>query len=504
MTDGPARERMEVAIEVMRRSVADRRTDKACPSVGAVIVLPDGTVETACRGELREGDHAEYTLIDKKLRDRDLTGSEIFATLEPCAPESRGEGKTPCAMRIVAARIAKVWVGITDPDPTVDRRGIKYLQENGVEVAMFDPDLQEDIKRVNEMFLKQALERADDVKGHDEVKVKLSTLDETPPHVAYGDLSLNALDRFRKAANITDAVESVDFRRRLERLGLLVEEGNDFKPTKSGLILFGDSPRETMPQVSLQGTIHHLDGTEEAEDFDGPQTLVPARAMDWLRDRTPVILDRTRADARSRDDSLFRSVREGVVNALVHRDYDIIGAKSQLVIRPDTIEIRSPGPPQDPITLEQMQHFRAPMLSRNPLIHYVFRRMNLAEERGLGLETMRRSLSDAGLPAPTYTFLDPYLVLTIFRSTTAVTAGLPSSVAARMTEFEMAGWSWLRRQFPQWVQTPQYAEVIGRDVSTARRDLGKFVELGLAEKRGQTRGRKYRAKLSVPEQIRAS
>ncbi len=51
--------------------------------------------------------------------------------------------------------------------------------------------------------------------------------------------------------------------------------------------------------------------------------------------------------------------------------YDIAGAKCQLVVTPDTITIRSPGEPVLPITVKQLQDFNAPMLSRNPVLHYV-------------------------------------------------------------------------------------------------------------------------------------
>ena len=109
-------------------------------------------------------------------------------------------------------------------------------------------------------------------------------------------------------------------------------------------------------------------------------------------------------------------VREGVVNALVHRDYNIEGAKCQLIITPDTIVVKSPGGPIDPITLEQLQSFNAPMLSRNPLLHYVFAKMEMAEERGLGLKSMKRRASEAELPLPKYSWENPYLVLTLYRT----------------------------------------------------------------------------------------
>ena len=109
------RELMELAIEVMRQSVPEPRKDgKASPKVGAVLVKPDGAVETAYRGELRYGDHAEFTLLERKNRGNKLDGSTLFSTLEPCAPGARRDPKVDCAERIRLARIKEVWIGIQD------------------------------------------------------------------------------------------------------------------------------------------------------------------------------------------------------------------------------------------------------------------------------------------------------------------------------------------------------------------------------------------------------
>ncbi len=84
------RKMMEKAIEVMLKSVNEPREDKKpSPIVGAVPVKQDGEVKTACRGELRHGDHAEYTLLERKHGKERLDGSILFATLEPCAPGAR-------------------------------------------------------------------------------------------------------------------------------------------------------------------------------------------------------------------------------------------------------------------------------------------------------------------------------------------------------------------------------------------------------------------------------
>lgn len=55
------RDYMKMAIEVMQDSKLEKRVDKSCPFVGAVLVFPDGTTDTAFRGEFRHCDHTKYT-----------------------------------------------------------------------------------------------------------------------------------------------------------------------------------------------------------------------------------------------------------------------------------------------------------------------------------------------------------------------------------------------------------------------------------------------------------
>jgi len=60
------REFMERAIEIMNQSVLETRKDKNSPNVGAVLVNQDGSIDTASRGEIRHGDHAEFKLLERK------------------------------------------------------------------------------------------------------------------------------------------------------------------------------------------------------------------------------------------------------------------------------------------------------------------------------------------------------------------------------------------------------------------------------------------------------
>lgn len=250
------RELMEQAIVVMRDSVNEPREDgKASPLVGAVLFKPDGTIDTACRGELRYGDHAEYTLLERKNRDVRLDGSILFATLEPCAPGSRAHSKLPCAERIVLARIKEVWIGIADPDPTVDRKGIKYLQNHDVIVHMFDRDLQEVIRAENRGFIDQALERA--AAAEEPERIVLTELEASVVAVQISDFSAEALEEYRVRAGITDTIQSAPFIRRLVRQGVLEERDGQTLPTGFGILLFGQEPREVIHHAGLLGTIHY-------------------------------------------------------------------------------------------------------------------------------------------------------------------------------------------------------------------------------------------------------
>lgn len=491
MAEMDPRKLMELAVEVMRQSVSEPRDDgKASPLVGAVLWKSDGTVETASRGELRNGDHAEYTLLERKNRHCKLDGAVLFATLEPCAPGSRRHPKCACAERIVNARIKEVWIGIEDLDPMVDRKGIRYLQDNGVSVQMFDRDLQEIIRKENKTFIAQALDRASAARAKKKPKIlTLSPLENAFAAVETNDLSTGALEQYRTIAKIGDPLGSTAFNRRLVQQGLLKQENEQWTPTGFGLLLFGNEPRTVMPQAGLLGTIHFADGTEELKDFDGPLVLVPEQALQWLRDKLPNPIKRSEARRREANEVLFEIVREGIVNALVHRDYGIEGAKCQLVVTPDTITVKSPGKPVEPITLEQMQSFNAPMLSRNPVLHFVFSRMEMAEERGLGLKSMKNRAEQAGLPQPRYTWEDPYLVLTVFRNAAAVVRAFSPEVLDSLNPDEEASWRFIVRL--QVVTSASLMKEMGFDERKAQRVLKKLQEFGLLRRVGRGPATRY-------------
>jgi diaminohydroxyphosphoribosylaminopyrimidine deaminase/5-amino-6-(5-phosphoribosylamino)uracil reductase len=99
------------------------------PAVGAVIVR-DG--EVIARGYHKKAGtpHAEINAL-RKTTPEQTYGATMYVTLEPCSHT----GKTPpCCRAIVEAGIARVVIGMTDPNPLVNGNGIGYLRDSGVEV----------------------------------------------------------------------------------------------------------------------------------------------------------------------------------------------------------------------------------------------------------------------------------------------------------------------------------------------------------------------------------
>lgn len=484
------REFMELAIEIMRQSVPEPRGDgKASPKVGAVLVKPDGTVETACRGELRHGDHAEFTLLERKNRGTKLDGSMLFATLEPCAKGSRKHPKVSCAERIFLARITEVWVGVQDPDPTVARKGIGYLIRQGVTVHMFDRDLQEVIEKENSEFLKQATERAAEVRENPAETV-LSALENSLPTAKLNDFSNDAMEAYRAKAGIADAVGSEAFNRRLLRQGILKDEQGTLVPTGFGFLLFGKEPRTAMRQAGLLGLIHYPNGQKERREFDEPAVLIPDLVEQWLTNKLPNVFDRNHAHRQEQAALPFEMIREAVANALIHRDYSIDGAKCQIVVTADTVTVKSPGKPPLPITLEQLQSFSAPMLSRNPELHFVFARMGMAEEQGLGLGSLRDGARKLGLPLPRFAWKDPYLVLALYRSSKAAVRTLHEEELGELSKAERSGWEWLVTRDS--VTTAEYQEAMNLPNRTAKNHMKKFTDLGLLVMVGSGRATQYK------------
>ncbi|MEJ0025808.1 MAG: bifunctional diaminohydroxyphosphoribosylaminopyrimidine deaminase/5-amino-6-(5-phosphoribosylamino)uracil reductase RibD [Rhizomicrobium sp.] len=121
MTTEADRRHMRHAIALASRGVG--RTGRV-PSVGCVIVGPDGSVVACGRTDESGRPHAEAVAL--AAAGTAARGATAYVTLEPCSHVGLTGG--PCADLLIAAGVARVVIACGDPDPRVDGQGIAKLK----------------------------------------------------------------------------------------------------------------------------------------------------------------------------------------------------------------------------------------------------------------------------------------------------------------------------------------------------------------------------------------
>jgi len=98
------------------------------PAVGAVVVK-NGRVVGEGWTRPAGGPHAEIVAL--RQAGRGAKGATLYVTLEPCAHHGR---TPPCTQAVIAAEVARVVVGVGDPNPRVRGRGLRALAAAGIAV----------------------------------------------------------------------------------------------------------------------------------------------------------------------------------------------------------------------------------------------------------------------------------------------------------------------------------------------------------------------------------
>jgi diaminohydroxyphosphoribosylaminopyrimidine deaminase/5-amino-6-(5-phosphoribosylamino)uracil reductase len=134
---------MRLALKLARRGLGKVSPN---PMVGAVIVK-GGRIIAQGYHHYFGGDHAEVDAL--KNAATNVSGATMYVTLEPCFHY----GKTPpCVDAVIKSKIARVVIGMQDPDKRVSGRSIKKLKQQGIAVEA--GVLEAECRALNEAYIK--------------------------------------------------------------------------------------------------------------------------------------------------------------------------------------------------------------------------------------------------------------------------------------------------------------------------------------------------------------
>ncbi|MBU4252835.1 MAG: bifunctional diaminohydroxyphosphoribosylaminopyrimidine deaminase/5-amino-6-(5-phosphoribosylamino)uracil reductase RibD [Candidatus Omnitrophica bacterium] len=116
------------------------------PLVGALVVKAGKIIGRGFHAKAGFA-HAEIVALD--AAGKKAAGATLYVTLEPCAHTGR---TPPCINRIIGSGIKEVVVGMIDPNPLNNGKGVTLLKQGNIKVKV--GVLEERLKEINESFIK--------------------------------------------------------------------------------------------------------------------------------------------------------------------------------------------------------------------------------------------------------------------------------------------------------------------------------------------------------------
>lgn len=121
------------------------------PMVGALVVKNNRIIGKGYHQKAGTN-HAEVIALDEAAKSAE--GSTLYVTLEPCTHFGR---TPPCVDRIIKSQVKEVIVGMIDPNPLNNGRGVAILKTHKIKVKV--GVLEDELSKINEAFVKYITKR---------------------------------------------------------------------------------------------------------------------------------------------------------------------------------------------------------------------------------------------------------------------------------------------------------------------------------------------------------
>jgi ATP-dependent DNA helicase RecG len=317
------------------------------------------------------------------------------------------------------------------------------------------------------------------------------------PDTSMQDISDEALADYRRVraeANVDAEELRWTNEELLESLGCIRRQSSGFVPTVAGLQLFGKTqslrrvfPMTRVDYIRVPGKEWVPDAERRFDSIEIRDYLFRAirRALAAVLDDLPKAFGLAEGEAQRTDKPLIpqRVLREGIVNALMHRSYRL-HAPVQIIRYSNRIEIHNPGH-----SLKSVEQLGEPgSVPRNPRIAAVLLDTRFAETKGSGIRVMREMMIEAGLEPPLFESLrssDAFIARYYFQHFLSEEAiqWLSRFKNLQLTDEEARALVAVREQ--RAIDNSMYRELNRVDTIGASQSLRRLRDAGLLEQKGR-------------------
>lgn len=317
------------------------------------------------------------------------------------------------------------------------------------------------------------------------------------------DVSTSAIDInvARQWLQIRD-VKQIIVMNHLREKGLVRRDitGSGFTAMASGLLFLGKNPSLVFPHCKI--LVDAYTGTEPDSNpkdqltLSEPVPLMIEKIVAFVMRNTRHPIQVVGIKRISLDEYPIAVLREVMVNAIAHRDYDDAARSIYVRVFSDRIKVLSPGDLMPPLTISKLLKGKYMPCSRNPILAQYLVQFGLMEQRGSGILRMRQTMIEHGLAVPHYSYQDGYFTVTLKgpgSDLACLKIPLTKDVSVEKESLLPAR----QKQIAKWLAQ---GEVITNQMCqkrlkiskvTAMNDLKALVKAGFAEQIGRGRSVRY-------------
>lgn len=129
-----------------------------------------------------------------------------------------------------------------------------------------------------------------------------------------------------------------------------------------------------------------FDDALDDKEYEGNLIYLLKNASDFIKNNSKVRFAKEAQYRVDKPDYAERAITEAIVNALIHRDYIVLGSEIHIDMFDNRLEIASPGGMFGGGTIQEYDVYNIRSMRRNPVIADLFHRMKYMERRGSGLK----------------------------------------------------------------------------------------------------------------------